>query len=301
MTKTYRRTDFTDTQTPPAADAPSRRTSGSAWATLVVLHSPTGQHGRRFDLVGAAAQLGQDPGCDVQLSDPYVSAYHAQITPMLDHHTSLADLGSASGTFLNGVRILNSVELHSRDTIRVGRHLLVLIVPVSTPDYDEILLNLIEVDALTGALRPRRFEERVRHAMSKPDAIAQHAILALEIDGLAKVRTTHGDVAGDRLLAAVGERLRITLEPHEPFAIQGEGTFTVLLDRRTAAHRCDTIRRHLTRTPILAEPEIAITCSFGISAEALDTDDPVHLLRSALANLALVAERCGDTDVADMD
>jgi transcriptional regulator with GAF, ATPase, and Fis domain len=51
---------------------------------------------------GGTLVLGRDPGCDVVLDDPHISAQHARLTcdPL-----TIEDLGSAAGTHVRGVRL----------------------------------------------------------------------------------------------------------------------------------------------------------------------------------------------------
>jgi pSer/pThr/pTyr-binding forkhead associated (FHA) protein len=63
--------------------------------------------------------LGRDPGCDVLLSDPSVSARHALLS---FHHGQwwLDDLGSSNGTRLNHEIVRTSTVLTSGDEIQCG-------------------------------------------------------------------------------------------------------------------------------------------------------------------------------------
>ena len=64
--------------------------------------------------------LGRDPGCDVRLSDPLVSARHALLS---FHHGQwwLDDLGSSNGTRLNHEKVCTATVLTTGDEIECGR------------------------------------------------------------------------------------------------------------------------------------------------------------------------------------
>jgi ABC-type multidrug transport system ATPase subunit/pSer/pThr/pTyr-binding forkhead associated (FHA) protein len=62
--------------------------------------------------------LGRDPRNDLVISDPTASAFHATVTPVAGGHL-LRDLRSASGTFVNGQRVLQHT-LHPDDGILIG-------------------------------------------------------------------------------------------------------------------------------------------------------------------------------------
>jgi pSer/pThr/pTyr-binding forkhead associated (FHA) protein len=57
---------------------------------------------------------------DVFLLDPRVSRRHALLRVESDGVAVLVDLGSASGTYVNGRRLHGSVELRHGDRIRLG-------------------------------------------------------------------------------------------------------------------------------------------------------------------------------------
>jgi hypothetical protein len=83
---------------------------------LVVTAGPA--QGQIFELRGEA-HLGRHRSNAIILSDGKVSRNHARLDPI--HGTYiLTDLGSANGTFVNGVRIKQPVRLRDSDSILVG-------------------------------------------------------------------------------------------------------------------------------------------------------------------------------------
>ena len=91
--------------------------------TLTVIQGP--DHGRTFDLDGAMSVIGRDPACEVSLRDPGVSRHHARLEMQEDHRILLRDVGSANGTFVNGVRVAEA-SIQPGDQIRVGNTLLTM-------------------------------------------------------------------------------------------------------------------------------------------------------------------------------
>lgn len=71
------------------------------------------------------AVLGRDPACHVQLTDDKVSRRHARIfRDAAADCCRLADLGSANGTTLNGVKAEGQPALRDGDAIGLGQSLL---------------------------------------------------------------------------------------------------------------------------------------------------------------------------------
>jgi signal transduction histidine kinase/pSer/pThr/pTyr-binding forkhead associated (FHA) protein len=90
--------------------------------TLRVLRGLTS--GRTFSLDHDAVLLGRDPSCDITLKSPTVSRRHARIDRRAGEYY-LHDLGSTSGTVLNGRLIEGPVCLKDGDVLEVGDTLLI--------------------------------------------------------------------------------------------------------------------------------------------------------------------------------
>ncbi len=90
-------------------------------ASIHIIQGP--DKGRTFDLSESGTAVGRQDA-DVELTDNTVSRQHLRLAR--DSGTwMLSDLGSANGTYLNGVRLKRPVALHPGDQIRCGRTLLV--------------------------------------------------------------------------------------------------------------------------------------------------------------------------------
>lgn len=89
--------------------------SAGASSTTVVLAGP---HGTRLALTEGAYLLGRESDCGVRLNDRVVSRHHARL--IIDQRgAGIEDLGSATGTFVNGI-LMDRAALHSGDAIRIG-------------------------------------------------------------------------------------------------------------------------------------------------------------------------------------
>jgi hypothetical protein len=74
--------------------------------------------GQTFELRGVA-NLGRSRTSAISLSDGKISRNHARLDPVRSTYI-LTDLGSANGTFVNGVRITQPVRLRDADILQVG-------------------------------------------------------------------------------------------------------------------------------------------------------------------------------------
>ena len=76
------------------------------------------EHPTRHVLKTGDTIVGRAETCDLRISDPSLSRWHACFTVTADS-CSLADVGSRNGTFVNNVQI-TKVELHNGDLIHLG-------------------------------------------------------------------------------------------------------------------------------------------------------------------------------------
>ncbi len=108
-------------------------------AAIHVIQGP--DKGRSYEMMPEDNLIGRQ-GESVQLTDRTVSRHHARLLPHQGQWT-IEDLGSANGTFVNGVRIRRPRKLQQGDQIRVGSTLLVFggpghqPVPAGGVDIDE--------------------------------------------------------------------------------------------------------------------------------------------------------------------
>ncbi len=100
---------------PPVAAAPRRvNPADRPWLDV---------DGERYPLMGAITILGRDDIADIILDDPGISRRHSELRVTTDGPrfvTTIRDLGSTNGTFVNGERI-TSEHLEDGDRITVGR------------------------------------------------------------------------------------------------------------------------------------------------------------------------------------
>jgi hypothetical protein len=106
----------------------------TARAFLLVVRGE--QEGRLFELEGAEVLIGRSAAAQVRLTDAAVSAKHARIVASggVFH---VVDLGSTNGTYVNGERVVNTLELRSGDAIQLSD---VVLAYLSTADQDRTAL-----------------------------------------------------------------------------------------------------------------------------------------------------------------
>src|SRR5260221_6830921 len=82
--------------------------------------------------------IGRAPDCDVVIDNPIVSSHHCQLT-LSAGLLSLDDLKSANGTYVNGNRLAQIINVTANDQITLGKT-----VPFPSPDGSLPPTNLID-------------------------------------------------------------------------------------------------------------------------------------------------------------
>lgn len=131
-------------------------------ARLVVLEGP--DQGGKLDVAITPALIGRTRDADVQLSDPTVSLRHAELA-LLDEGWVLFDLGSSSGTLVNGRPFGAEVVLRHGDVVAVGQSELRFLHAERLPAERPEPAPVVEEAPLIEAAEP---VERTRSRLARP-------------------------------------------------------------------------------------------------------------------------------------
>ncbi len=150
-------------------------------------------------------------------------------------------------------------------------------------------------DPLTGLSNRTLFADRLRHALALTDRWQEHvAVFFIDLDNFKLVNDTLGHAAGDQLLVEVARRLETCLRPEDTVARFGGDEFTVLLEG-TRAEEAEVVAERVLeelRAPlVLANEEMSVTASIGITFGVSSLETPESLLRSA--DLAMYGAKAG--------
>lgn len=144
-------------------------------------------------------------------------------------------------------------------------------------------------DALTRLPNRTLLNIHFEHALSKAELMnTRLALLVLDIDNFKDVNERFGYECGDRLLIAIGERIKSRLRDGDTLARLQGNTFAVLMEEVENADDAAVLARDLlevlaTRFPIGNADDLPIAASIGISLSPDDGGAPAILLRKAEA------------------
>jgi diguanylate cyclase (GGDEF)-like protein len=143
-------------------------------------------------------------------------------------------------------------------------------------------------DALTGLPNRALFLEHLSNALDAGGGPnGRISVLFLDIDGFKVINDSLGHVAGDRLLTAIGERLREGVRPQDTVARFGGDEFAILLTDVAGEQDVSQIAERVmatVRQPYLLDGhEVVVTASIGIARAGTDqrSETSEELLRNA--------------------
>ncbi len=118
------------------------------------------------------------------------------------------------------------------------------------------LRNLAETDALTRLPNRRGLDAMVQAALARARPGHGLALYMIDLDGFKAINDGHGHAVGDRLLAALAERLRSHIRQQDVLARLGGDEFVLVaegLHHVGQAHELGVKLVHALATPLLAD------------------------------------------------
>jgi diguanylate cyclase (GGDEF)-like protein len=137
---------------------------------------------------------------------------------------------------------------------------------------EQQLMREARTDALTGLLNRRALEEIAHLELRRSDrADTPMSVILCDIDHFKAVNDRDGHAAGDRVIRAVGERLRAELRETDTFGRWGGEEFIAILPAtRVEAARvlAERMRAAIEHEPVGDRADLRVTVSLGIAERA---------------------------------
>ena len=187
----------------------------------------------------------------------------------------------------HGSRTLRSRSLVGHNTHDKSDYVLLITEDVTEEiEAHARIRHMAHHDALTGLPNRNQFRERLDEALASGRATGSlTATLCLDLDNFKNINDALGHAFGDKLLCALGARLRCELRDQDTLARLGGDEFAIVLPQlahASAAHRTAQRIINVMAPPFLVDGHsLSVGVSVGISMAPQDHDAAEQLLRYA--------------------
>ncbi len=255
-------------------------------AYLIVISGP--HVGRMYKVDQNNITMGRSPKVDLQLNDVGVSRQHARIV-CHGEDVFVEDLESANGTYLNGRRVTSDYQLQDGDKITLGTTTILKFTYHDKLDenFQRQMFDAALRDELTGAYNKKYLMNHLRSELSYALRHGTHlSLLMFDVDHFKPVNDNYGHLAGDRILAKLGQLSMESIRGEDTFARYGGEEFAVVcrgIAIEQAARLGNRIRKLVASTDFVYEGQkIPITISVGVSGvPGIQARSPEDLIGAA--------------------
>ncbi len=251
------------------------------------------QMGQVFRLTRREARIGRAEDAELCVRDTSISRHHALVYLDAAGRSHIRDLGSTNGTFVNGKRV-QDVELAAGDRLQLGNQT-ILKLEYHGQFEKAFHAQLYEAgtrDPLTDTYNRRYIDQHLEADFSLAVRHREElSLLMVDIDHFKAVNDTHGHLAGDAVLRALGRILGSRVRGEDILARYGGEEFLLVL-RRTPANGAQALAESLRRLIEHAQfrfknETIELTISVGIATQGPETSFPTVAALIGAADQAL--------------
>ncbi|MCY7387388.1 MAG: diguanylate cyclase, partial [Burkholderiales bacterium] len=186
----------------------------------------------------------------------------------------------------------DGVSLHTdwfgsvlRDASKVNSYLLLVQDVSARVSAEQHLHYVANHDVLTGLANRTQFQERLKAEIARARRLGQSlAVALLDLDRFKYVNESLGHSTGDMLLQEVALRFSQAVGPNDFIARAGGDEFMLLVnlegDDTRGERVAEQLRRLLLRPFRLADQDMFVTASIGVSLFPHDADNEVDMIKN---------------------
>ena len=250
----------------------------------------------RYPLLKPEIVIGRAVDADIVLEDGRASRRHARILTPDTGRSTLEDMNSTNGTYVNNQKI-DQWTLLDGDLIAIGNTLLKFSHQSEIEgEYLEEMNDSVKTDGLTGLLNRRFFDRQfaLELARAERDGTPLSVILC-DLDNFKRINDSFGHQVGDLVLKLSSSTLQKTIRETDFAGRYGGEELCVLLpdtDLTAACSIAENIRQAIEQLDINQEQDthqeqngLRITVSIGVSSFSPELASIENLLQRADENL----------------
>ena len=216
-----------------------------------------------------------------------------EVADYLGHETAKAidnqgiQMSETTLSTAHGSRTLRSRSLVGHNTHDKSDYVLLITEDVTEEiEAHARIRHMAHHDALTGLPNRNQFRERLDEALASSRATGSlTATLCLDLDNFKNINDALGHAFGDKLLCALGARLRRELRDQDTLARLGGDEFAIVLPQLAHASAAQRTAQRIINAmalPFLVDGHsLSVGASVGISMAPQDHDAAEQLLRYA--------------------
>lgn len=246
-----------------------RESQQSVQAYLIVLSGP--EVGRMHKLETSEITLGRSADNAMRINDVGISRRHARL--VRDHAgVYIEDMASANGTFLNGERLVNRLQLRDGDKITLGSTTILKFTYHDKLDesFQRQMFDAALRDSLTGAYNKKYL---LNHLKTEFAFAARHAsslsLIMFDVDHFKHVNDNYGHPAGDAVLIKLASIAQASVRAEDMFARYGGEEFSIIcrgVSMGQAAHLGERLRSAVERATFEHnDVSLKVTISVGVA------------------------------------
>lgn len=258
---------------------------GEKHAYILFLSGPL--VGKLHELKEGETILGRAPDAGIAINDTRVSRHHISLA-VGPSGTTLTDLGSTNGTYINGKKTQTHL-LQDGDKVQLSS---LTIFKFAYQDnlenvFHQELYKMAVLDAVTGIFNKRYFLDRLKEEFHHSKRGGQMlSLIMMDIDHFKKINDTHGHLVGDVVLSHLAGVVKKMVRASDVFARYGGEEFVIILrnaDEKGANQLGERIRKMIEKTPLASETgPIVLTASLGVtSLSDADFSSPEAFIEAA--------------------
>lgn len=257
-------------------------------AALVVIQGE--RMGTRIELDPKRPMIiGRSTDADLSIAQRSVSREHCRIW-FDGGRFKITDLESTNHTYINQKQIKDH-ELTDGDHIGVGQTVLKFIAHQSIEArYHEELYQLATHDVLTGLHNRRHFMDQLSHEIERARRSGRpFSLLFFDLDRFKPINDAHGHLAGDQVLKAVADVLKVRVRAGDALGRIGGEEFAMIAPETSAvqaARLAEDLRRSIGLREVIWQDQVfRVTISIGIAEWQRPMAGASDILRAADAQL----------------
>ncbi len=246
-----------------------RESQQQVQAYLIVLSGP--EVGRMHKLESPEITLGRSADNSMRINDVGISRRHARL--VRDHSgIYIEDMKSANGTFLNGNRLSNRLQLRDGDKITLGSTTILKFTYHDKLDetFQKQMFDAALRDSLTGAYNKKYL---LNHLKTEFAFAARHSsslsLIMFDVDHFKRVNDNYGHPTGDAVLIKLAQIAQDSVRSEDMFARYGGEEFSIIcrgISMGQAAHLGERLRSAVERDVFVHnQHSLKVTVSVGVA------------------------------------